>query len=475
MEGLLLKSSLRIRFLGAAGTVTGSRFLLETPRAKVLVDCGMFQGTKKLRLRNWNPLPVEASQISSVILTHGHLDHCGWLPRLVREGFGGKVLATAPTTEIAKLILADSGRLQEEQAEYANRKAFSKHSPALPLYTEEDAARAAGRLSPAPYEEWIEAADGVRVRLRSAGHILGSTSALVEVGSGEGGPRRILVSGDLGQDGEPLMTSAAPIGEPAPDVILVECTYGGRSHREESLEEALARAINDVVARRGIALIPAFAVGRTTLVLYRLEQLERAGAIPEIPIYVDSPMAVSANEVYCHFGNDPNLAADLRTDSEDFCPLRDDNTHYVRSTEESKRLNRLRGPAIIVSASGMLTGGRVVHHLKRLLPEEQNKILLVGYQAVGTRGWRLQQGEEQIKMHGQMVPVRAEVQNVHGFSAHGDETDLLDWLSTAARPPERVFLVHGEDRSLTAMEEAVRERLGWPTAIPEYLGSAELD
>jgi len=469
-----VKSSLRIRFLGAAGTVTGSRFLLETPRAKVLVDCGLFQGKKKLRLRNWNPLPVEASEISSVVLTHGHLDHCGWLPRLVRDGFGGKVLGTAPTVEIAKLILADSGRLQEEQAEYANRKAFSKHRPALPLYTEEDAERAVGRLSPAPYEEWIEAADGVRVRLRSAGHILGSTSVLVELENGEGGARRILVSGDLGQDGEPMMTSAAPIGEPAPDVILVECTYGGRTHREQSLDEALTQAVSDVVARRGIALIPAFAIGRTTLVLYRLEQLERAGAIPEIPIYVDSPMAVSANEVYCHFGNDPNLAADLRTDSADFCPLLDDNTHYVRSTEESKRLNGLRGPAIIVSASGMLTGGRVVHHLERLLPEEQNKILLVGYQAVGTRGWRLQQGEKRIKMHGKWIPRRAEVQSIRGFSAHGDEQDLLDWLSTAARPPERTFLVHGEDESLAAMEGAVRDRLGWPTAIPEYLGSVEL-
>jgi metallo-beta-lactamase family protein len=466
---------LRIRFLGAAGTVTGSRFLLETPRAKVMVDCGLFQGHKKLRLRNWNPLPLEASEISSVVLTHGHLDHSGYLPRLVRDGFEGKVLATAPTTQIAKLILADSGRLQEEQAEYANRKAFSKHRPALPLYTEEDAKRAIGRLSSVPYEEWVEAAEGVRVRLRSAGHILGSTSVLVEVENGEGDPRRILVSGDLGQDGEPLMTAAAPIGDPAPDVILVECTYGGRTHREQSLDEDLTQAINDVVARRGVALIPAFAIGRTTLVLYRLEQLERAGAIPEIPIYVDSPMAVSANEVYCHFGNDPNLAADIRTDSGDFSPLRDDNTHYVRSTQQSKRLNALRGPAIIVSASGMLTGGRVIHHLKRLLPEERNKILLVGYQAAGTRGWRLRQGEEQIKMHGQMIPCRAEVVNIRGFSAHGDETDLLDWLSTAPRPPQRTFLVHGEPESLESMEEAVRERLGWPTEIPEYMGSAELD
>lgn len=469
-----MKSALRIQFLGAAGTVTGSRFLVETPRAKVLVDCGLFQGTKKLRLRNWSPLPAPASEISSVVLTHGHLDHCGWLPRLVREGFRGRVLATAPTAEIAKLILADSGRLQEEQAEYANRKAFSKHSPALPLYTEEDAARAASRLSPAPYEEWIEAGDGVRVRLRSAGHILGSTSALIELEDGEGGSRRILVSGDLGQDREPLMTSAAAIGEPAPDTILVECTYGGRSHREERLEYALARAVNEVVARRAIALIPAFAIGRTTLVLYRLEQLERAGAIPEIPIYVDSPMAVSANEVYCRFGDDPNLAADLRTDSGEFCPLRDQNTHYVRSAEESKRLNRLRGPAIIVSASGMLTGGRVLHHLERLLPEARNKILLVGYQAVGTRGWRLQQGEREIKMHGRMVPRRAEVQSIEGFSAHGDEADLLDWLSTAPRPPQRIFLVHGEARGLAAMREAVRERLGWPAVIPEYLDSAEL-
>ena len=469
-----MKPFLRIRFLGAAGTVTGSRFLIETPRAKVLVDCGLFQGQKKLRLRNWNPLPLEASQISSVVLTHGHLDHCGYLPRLVSEGFEGNVLGTAPTVEIAKLILADSGRLQEEQAKYANRKAFSKHSPALPLYTSEDAERAVALLAPTPYEEWIEAADGVRVQLRSAGHILGSTSAMLEVEYGEGAPRRILFSGDLGQDGEPMMTPAAVIGEPAPDAVLLECTYGGRSHREESLDDELTQAINDVVARRGVALIPAFAIGRTTLVLYRLEQLERAGAIPEIPIYVDSPMAVSANEVYCHFGNDPNLAADLRTDSADFCPLRDDNTHYVRSVEESKRLNALRGPAIIVSASGMLTGGRVVHHLKRLLPEERNKILLVGYQAIGTRGWRLQQGEKQLKMHGSFVPCRAEVQTVRGFSAHGDQADLIDWLSTTARPPERTFLVHGEAESLAAMEEAVRDRLGWPTEIPEYMSSVEL-
>jgi metallo-beta-lactamase family protein len=470
-----LTSFLRIRFLGAAGTVTGSRFLLETPRAKVLVDCGLFQGQKKLRLRNWNPLPVEAEEISSVVLTHGHLDHSGYLPRLVRDGFAGKVLATAATAEIAKLILADSAHLQEEQAEYANRKAFSKHRPALPLYTEEDARRAAARFSAVPYEEWIEAAEGVRVRLRSAGHILGSTSVMVEADGGEGGTRRILVSGDLGQDGEPLMTAAAPIGDPAPDAILVECTYGGRTHREQSLDEDLTQAINEVVARRGIALIPAFAIGRTTLVLCRLEQLERSGAIPEIPIYVDSPMAISANEIYCQFGDDPNLAADLRTDSQDFCPLRDDNTHYVRSTEESKRLNSLRGPAIIVSASGMLTGGRVIHHLKRLLPEERNKILLVGYQAAGTRGWRLKQGEEQIKMHGQMVPVHAEVVSIRGFSAHADEADLLDWLSTAARPPRQTFLVHGESESLAAMETAVRDRLGWPTAIPEYMSSVDLD
>lgn len=470
-----MNSSLRIGFLGAAGTVTGSRFLIETPGAKVLVDCGMFQGLKKLRLRNWHSFPVPARDVSAVILTHGHLDHCGWLPRLAREEFRGKVFATAPTTEIAKLVLADAGHLQEEQAEYANRKSFSKHTPALPLYTEEEATRAAARLSPVPYETWIEAAEGVRFQLRPAGHILGSASALIEVEVGDGDRRRILFSGDLGRNGEPLMTRATPIEDAAPDAIAVECTYGGRSHREEPLDEILTRAILDIVARRGIALIPAFAIGRTTLILYRLEQLERAGAIPELPIYVDSPMAVSANEIYCHFGDDPNLAADLRTDSGDFCPLRDTNTHYVRSSDESKRLNQLQGPAIIVSSSGMLTGGRVVHHLKRLLPEERNKILLVGYQAVGTRGWRLQQGEKQIKAHGRWIPRRAEVLSIGGFSAHGDEQDILDWLSTASEPPKRTFLVHGEPESLAAMESAVRDQLGWPTEIPEYQSYVRID
>jgi metallo-beta-lactamase family protein len=469
-----MESSSRIRFLGAAGTVTGSRFLLETSRAKVLVDCGLFQGLKELRLRNWDPFPVGAEEIDAVVLTHGHLDHCGWLPRLVRNGFRGRVWATAPSVEIAKLVLADAGRLQEEQAEYANRKGFSRHRPALPLYTEEDAERAIRRLRPAPYEEWFEVADGVRARLRSAGHILGSTSALIETQHPGGGARRILFSGDLGRSGEPLMDTAAAIGEPAPDAVLVECTYGGRSHREEPVEEVLTKAVEDTVARRGVMLIPAFAIGRSTLVLHRLEQLERAGAIPELPIYLDSPMAVSANEIYCRFGTDPNLAEDLRSEAGDFCPQRDHNTHYVRSRDESIRLNALRGPAIIVSSSGMLTGGRVLHHLKRLLPDAENKILLVGYQAVGTRGWRLQRGEKEIKVHGRRIRRRAEVLNVGGFSAHGDEQDLLDWLASTSRPPERVLLVHGEAEGLAAMARAVRDRFGWRTGIPEYMGSVEI-
>ena len=462
----------RLHFLGAAGCVTGSRFLVtHDGDACVLVDAGLFQGLKKYRQRNWAPFLHPPGEIQAIVLTHGHLDHCGILPRLVKEGFTGRVFCTAPTKALASLILADSARLQEEGAAYANRKGFSKHKPALPLYSSDDADAAISLMETVPYEKELEAAPGIRARMRSAGHILGSASVLMTLGEED---YRVLFSGDLGRSGDPLMAPPFAIGEPVPDEILVESTYGDREHSTEPVDDLLSHAVQKVVDQKGTLLIPAFAVGRSTLVLHRLEQLEKAGRIPEIPIYLDSPMAVSSTELYRRFAGDPNLAEDLRGSAGDFFPIRDSNTFYIRTRDESILLNQAKQPCIIVSSSGMLTGGRVLHHLKRLLPEKRNVVMLVGYQAVGTRGWRLQEGEKEIRIFGRNVKCRAEVLSIGGFSAHGDRDDLLEWLRSTPRPPKRLHLVHGEKRGLEALRKRLDEELGWPLHVPDYRDSVDL-
>ncbi len=456
-----------LQFLGAAQTVTGSRFLFDANGQQVLVDAGLFQGARALRDRNWAPLPIGPRAIETVVLTHGHIDHIGYLPRLVHQGFAGPVYCTPATKELADLMLPDAARLQEEEAEYANREQYTNHRPALPLYTVADAERALRLFRTVEYETTIEAARGITISFRPTGHILGA--AFVEVVA-EG--RRVIFSGDLGGYDSAVMVPPAPL--PANfDYILVESTYGDRVEDFAPVEDQLAGAIAPALAAGGVVVIPAFAVGRTTLVLYHLRKLMDQHRLPSVPVYLDSPLATDAVDLYCRFGADHNLAIDLLKDGA-ACPIRTPNIHITRTVDESKRLNQMRGPAIIVSANGMASGGRVLHHLKRRLPYGENLVLLVGYQAVGTRGRQLQDGAKYIRIHGQDVAVAARVAAIHGLSAHGDCGEVVRWLKTAPTKPKKAFLVHGEPDSLESFGKRVRAELGWDVAAPNYLEKVEL-
>jgi metallo-beta-lactamase family protein len=450
-----------LRFLGAAGTVTGSRFLVTTPRARVLVDCGLFQGEKALRLRNWEPFPVHPASLHAVVLTHAHVDHCGYLPALRRDGFRGPVLATRGSAELAAIVLPDSGRLQEEDASFANREGFSKHSPALPLYTEEDGRAAAAAVVPLPAAREVEVAPGVRVSLSRAGHILGSASVALRLA----GPpeRRLVVSGDLGRPAHPLLRPPEP---PAPaDWILIESTYGDREHDDGDVVESLAEAVRDTAQRGGVVVIPAFAVDRTEVVLLQLRALAEAGRIPRLPIFVDSPMALAALGVYRRAlaeGWD-EIRPELRGREAALDP---DELREVREARDSRALYEAEGPCVVVSASGMATGGRVLHHLAARLPDPRNTVLLVGYQVRGTRGHRLQRGERAIKMLGRYVPVRAEIRDLSAFSVHADASELVGWLGEAKHAPQGVFTVHGEAAASAALASRIDHELGWPAVVP---------
>jgi metallo-beta-lactamase family protein len=456
-----------IRFLGAAGTVTGSRFLVETGAARVLVDAGLFQGPKELRLRNREPWPVDPAEIDAVVLTHAHIDHIGALPLLARNGFRGNVHCTPGTRDLAGLLLPDSGRLHEEEARYANRKGYSRHAPnALPLYTEADAVAVLPRLSPVAYGEAREVAPGVTVRFRRAGHILGS--ATVEIHLGE--RLRILFSGDLGRYGAPILPDPEPGARV--DALVLESTYGGRRHAEVPARELLRDEVRRAVKERGALVVPAFAIGRTQDLLFTLRALERAGEIPELPVFVDSPMAVDATPIYlAHREEHDDEFARLVAAGDE--PLRPARVTFCRSPEQSKAVNRVEGACIIVSASGMATGGRVLHHLVRRLPDPRTTVLLVGYQAAGTRGWSLLNGAATLRIHGEDVPVKARVASIGGFSAHADEAELERWLSSFPSPPARSFLVHGEPSALAA-SLARMERIGWPALVPAHLQEVRL-
>lgn len=456
-----------LQFLGAARTVTGSKFLMYAAGQEVLVDCGLFQGQKELRLRNWDAMPIDAGKIDALVLTHGHIDHCGFLPRLVKLGFRGPVWCSPATKALAELMLPDSARVQEEEAAYANRAGYSKHKPALPLYSEEEANAALRLIRSVPYGKTFAAAKGIDCLLHPSGHILGA--AFVEMNA-EG--VRTVFSGDLGGYDCEVMMPPAPL-PPNVDYLLVEATYGGRAENERPVRDQLEQYLKPALVRGGIVVIPAFAVGRTTLVLYHLKVLMDEGRIPAVPVFVDSPMATDAVELYCRFGNEHNLRVDLLKDPV-ACPIRTSDIHLVRSVDESKRLNGLKGPAIIVAASGMATGGRVLHHLKRRLPEPQNLALLVGYQAQGTRGRLLLDGARELKMLGGLVPVRAQVASIRGLSAHGDAGEVLRWMKTASNAPRRTFLVHGEEDSIAAMGRRVSDELGWEHHAPAYLERVEL-
>ncbi|MCD9622313.1 MBL fold metallo-hydrolase RNA specificity domain-containing protein [Rhabdothermincola salaria] len=463
-----------LTFLGATGTVTGSRFLLDTPDARVLVDCGLFQGLKELRLRNWAPFPVDPSTIDAVVLTHAHVDHCGYLPALAVAGFEGRVHCTPATASLVGIVLPDSGHLQEEEARWANRRGYSKHSPALPLYTEDDARALLSQLRVTPFDTPTEVAPGVEVTFRPAGHILGSAMATLEATWGddhEPHARRFTFSGDLGRPQHPLLSPPATLGPVRPDVIVVESTYGNRRHDDEGAVAALADAITRTTRRGGTVVIPAFAVDRTEVLLHHLRRLRASGAIPAVPISVDSPMALRSLAVYRDAVDrgDP----DVRTDLSELAdgggdPFDPGDLREVRDVEGSKALDTARGPQIIISASGMASGGRVLHHLARYLPDHRSTVILVGFQAQGTRGRALAEGARQVKLLGRYVPVRAEVVDLPAFSVHADAAELVDWLATAPTEPEAVYVVHGEPTASAALAEAVADRLGWVCVVPRY-------
>ncbi|MDR6520718.1 MULTISPECIES: MBL fold metallo-hydrolase RNA specificity domain-containing protein [Variovorax] len=450
---------MRIDFLGGTGTVTGSKYLLSHGGRRLLVDCGLFQGLKQLRLRNWDVLPVDPASIDAVLLTHAHIDHSGFVPRLVRLGFKGTVYCTKATLELCELLLPDSGRLQEEDADYANRHGHSKHKPALPLYTEQEARAALGRFEAVDFGQECSPWPGWSWQLARAGHILGAGSLRV----GWGGAS-ILFSGDLGRS-QDLLMRPPEVARPA-EYVVMESTYGDRRHPTADTLTELAGVINRTAARGGIVLIPAFAVGRAQTLLHCIHLLKDAHRIPDMPVYLNSPMATDATRIYRKHCDEHRLSAQQ-------CATMLGKTIVVNTVEESIRLNTLAFPSIIVSASGMATGGRVLHHLKAYAPDARNTILFAGFQAAGTRGAAMVAGAEAVKIHGAYVPVRAEVANLETLSAHADREELLAWLD-AQQAPRRVFVTHGEPVAADALRLAIEERHGWPCTVPEYRESLEL-
>jgi metallo-beta-lactamase family protein len=441
-----------LTFLGAAQTVTGSKYLLEHGDARVLVDCGLFQGLKPLRLRNWEALPVPAREIDAVVLTHAHLDHTGYLPRLVSQGFRGRVFCTAGTKDLCGLILPDSARIQEEDARRANRHGYSKHHPALPLYGEGDAYRALTQLQPVGYHRPMPVAPGIEAEFVPAGHLLGSAFVVVRLDSG----KTIVFGGDLGRYNRPVLKDPSPAGVET-DLLLLESTYGDRDHAPDDDGETLAGIVRETHERGGKLIIPAFAIGRTEELIYWLRRLEAEKRIPVLPVYLDSPMAIDALTHYQRRTRE--LDSDMQPGEKDACTFCTERFQTVPTPEQSKAVTASRAPAIVISASGRATGGRVLHHLEAALPDERNTVLFAGYQAAGTRGRRLVESEPEVKIHGRMIPVRARVAQLDSVSAHADRGEILRWLGTFPAPPKRIALVHGEPRSITALAALVRERL----------------
>lgn len=453
--------ALTLTFLGGAGTVTGSKYLLQKDRHRILIDCGLFQGYKALRLRNWAALPISPPDISAVVLTHAHLDHSGYLPLLVRNGFQSRVVCTDATAALCSILLPDSGHLQEQDAAFANRHSFSKHNPALPLYTEDDARAALDRLKPASFDQTIDLGEGAQLRFVHAGHILGAASVIIEWDG-----KRIVFSGDIGRYDDPLMPD--PVTPDHADYLLMELTYGDRLHDRTDPQDQLAAIIGRTIHRGGTVVVPAFAVGRAQSLLYHLARLKASNRLPKIlPVFLDSPMAIDATDIFMHHAGDHRLdAGQLRT--------LHDGVHYVRTAEESKSLTASPMAKVIISASGMATGGRVLHHLEHYAPDPRNTILFTGFQAGGTRGAAMVSGAQAIKMFGHYVPVKAEVHNLSMLSAHADRDELLRWAGGFAKPPRTTFVVHGEAQSADAFRHSLQEHRGWDCVVPDHGQSVEL-
>ena len=462
-----------LTFLGAAQTVTGSRHLLEVDGKRVLIDAGLFQGLKELRERNWEPFPVPASSIDTVVLTHAHLDHCGYLPKLIAEGFKGRVFCTSGTAALAKLVMVDAGKIQEEDADRANRHGYSKHAPALPLFTVEDAWQAVDRLQAVGYAYDFEPIPGVSMRFINAGHLLGS--GYVRATIKPLGDRVILFGGDLGRYGRPVLPDPEPVEQA--DWLLIESTYGNRVHEKDDGGERLAGIISETIERNGKVIIPAFAIGRVEEVLYWIRELEEAKRIPKVPVYVDSPMAVEALKMYSERLHE--LDADITAAAQaapqrgvrgerKLCAFCTSRFETVSSAEQSKQVTASRQPSIVISASGMATGGRVLHHMKAALPNGSNTILFVGYQAAGTRGRQLVDGATETKIHGLIVPVAARIEKLDSMSAHADANEIMQWLGNFKAPPTRTFLVHGDHEPMMTLAERMRSEIKWDVATPAW-------
>ncbi|HJQ83433.1 MAG TPA: MBL fold metallo-hydrolase [Candidatus Binatia bacterium] len=445
-----------LSFLGGAGTVTGSKFLIAAGDTRVLLDCGLFQGLRELRHRNWAAPTFAPDRLAGVVLSHAHVDHSGWLPVLVRRGFRGAVHCTAATADLLQILLLDAAKLQEEEAAAANRYRYGRHDPALPLYTAADAEAALRLLVTHPYGEPFPVADGVAATFHRAGHILGSATVELAVGR-----ERLLFTGDLGRAGRPILRDPDPAV--AADTVLVESTYGDRLHARDGAAQ-VARVVREAVARGGPLLMPAFAVGRTQELLWTLRELEDQGTIPSLPVFVDSPMAIDVTEIYCRHPEDHDLEMTVLADAKR-CPLCSRGQQLVRTGAESKALNRRDGPMIVIAGSGMATGGRILHHLKLRLPDPRTTVLLPGFQAIDTRGRKLQEGARTLEIHGRTVPVRATVETLDGLSAHADRDEILDWLGGMPRAPRRVWVVHGEPPAAAGLAQAIEARFGWPVAV----------
>jgi metallo-beta-lactamase family protein len=478
-----------IQFLGAAGTVTGSKHLIDTSKLvagsetpasggfKVLVDCGLFQGQKEWRLKNWTDLPVPAREIQAVILTHAHLDHCGWIPRLYKEGFQGAIYATPATVDLCGIILPDSGHLQEEDAAYHNKQKSSKHTPALPLYTMEEAQQCLSRFSPVQFGETVQLADGVTFRFVRAAHILGS--AMAEITLTANGTRRVLLfTGDIGRVRNSTIAPgkvvhSGPTEGESPDVLVMESTYGNRHHPHTDVLPQMAALINAAVKRGGSIVVPAFAVERTQKFLFLIKQLMEQGAIPRIPVYADSPMGIHAVQIFLKH------VEEFSPDTKDLIarygsPLKWPGFQFASTPQDSKKINESHFPSIIVSSNGMCAGGRIQHHLIQRLPDPRNLILFIGYQAVGTRGQQIKDGAREVKIFGEIVPVRAQVAALEQFSDHADVDELLEWLHTFKKTPVSTHIVHGEPASAEALGQEIRKQLGWEVDVARYMQRDEI-
>lgn len=458
----------KVKFLGATGTVTGSRFLLDVGNFRLLVDCGLFQGLKELRLRNWEPFPVKADSINAIVISHAHIDHTGYLPRLVKEGYKGPIYCTRPTADLMEIMLLDSAKLQEEEASFAYEKGYSKHANPQPLYTTQDAEAVFPLLKKYNYDESIKLADNIEIMYKDAGHLLGS--AIIELYiKGDSQSKKIVFSGDLGRNHDAMLRPPATIENA--DILFIESTYGNKSNPAPDPEGDLERIVKETFARGGVVLIPAFAVGRTQILLYYLHQLMEAGNIPDIPVYIDSPMAISATYLYYRY---PEYHKVKFNHSEFARKLETNMLQFVKTSKHSKALNDLRTNAIIISSSGMMTGGRILHHLYHRLPNPQDTVVVAGYQAEGTRGRKLVDQEPTIRIFGEEVPVKCKVENMTSLSGHADKEELFQWMGHFKSAPKMVFPVHGEKSSLDAYAKDIKARFNWNVIQPAYLESVNL-